>query len=114
MAGEDDETTDYPGYIRTPIHQGSAGRGGGLEGVGPAEPLESAVAALVKAALSEKPYRDLATSRQGAAAYAVLRQLPRRVLDRVTLKRVRASVARGHFDNSEMAASLRKRLETLK
>ena len=43
----------------------------------------------VKAALSEKPYRDLATSRQGAAAYAMLRRIPRRALDRGTLKRLR-------------------------
>jgi NAD(P)-dependent dehydrogenase (short-subunit alcohol dehydrogenase family) len=110
MAGEVGVTTVYPGYIRTPIHNASAEQGLALEGTVPAEPLESAVATLVKAALSEKPYRDLATSRQGAAAYALLRQMPRRVLDRVTLKRVRASAARGHFDNSEMAEPLRKRL----
>jgi NAD(P)-dependent dehydrogenase (short-subunit alcohol dehydrogenase family) len=114
MAGEVGVTTVYPGYIRTPIHNASAEQGLALEGTVPAEPLESAVAALVKAALSDKPYRDLATSRQGAAAYAMLRRIPRRTLDRATLKRLRATVAKGHFDNSEMAAALRKRLETLK
>jgi NAD(P)-dependent dehydrogenase (short-subunit alcohol dehydrogenase family) len=110
MAGEVDVTTVYPGYIRTPIHDASAEQGLALEGTVPAEPLELAVATLVKAALSEKPYRDLATSRQGAAAYAMLRRIPRRTLDRATLKRLRASAAKGHFDNAEMAGPLRKRL----
>ena len=114
MAGEVGVTTVYPGYIRTPIHNASAEQGLALEGAVPAEPLESAVAALVKAALSERPYRDLATSRQGAAAYAMLRRMPRRALDRVTLKRLRATAARGHFDNSEMAVPLRERLQALK
>jgi NAD(P)-dependent dehydrogenase (short-subunit alcohol dehydrogenase family) len=110
MAGEVGVTTVYPGYIRTPIHDASAEKGLALEGTVPAEPLEAAVATLVKAALSPKPYRDLATSRQGAAAYAAIRRLPRRSLDRLTLKRLRATAARGHFDNSEIAAPLRKRL----
>jgi NAD(P)-dependent dehydrogenase (short-subunit alcohol dehydrogenase family) len=110
MAGEVGVTTVYPGYIRTPIHNASAEQGLALEGTVPAEPLESAVATLVKAALSEKPYRDLATSRQGAAAYAMLRRIPRRTLDRATLKRLRASAAKGHFDGAEMAGALRRRL----
>jgi NAD(P)-dependent dehydrogenase (short-subunit alcohol dehydrogenase family) len=110
MAGEVGVTTVYPGYIRTPIHNASAAKGVRLEGVVPAEPLESAAATLVKAALSPKPFRDLATSRQGAAGYAMFRRIPRRTLDRLTLKRLRAGVARGHFDESEMAAPLRKRL----
>jgi NAD(P)-dependent dehydrogenase (short-subunit alcohol dehydrogenase family) len=110
MAGEVEVTTVYPGYIRTPIHNASAEKGLALEGTVPAEPLEAAAATLVKAALSPKPYRDLATSRQGAAAYATIRRLPRRTLDRITLKRLRATAARGHFDNAEIAAPLRKRL----
>jgi NAD(P)-dependent dehydrogenase (short-subunit alcohol dehydrogenase family) len=110
MAGEVDVTTVYPGYIRTPIHEASAAKGVRLEGVVPAEPLEAAAATLVKAALAAKPPRDLATSRQGAAGYAMFRRIPRRTLDRMTLKRLRASAARGHFDESEMAAPLRKRL----
>jgi NAD(P)-dependent dehydrogenase (short-subunit alcohol dehydrogenase family) len=110
MAGEVDVTTVYPGYIRTPIHHASAAKGVALEGVVPAEPLEAAAATLVKAALSEKSYRDLATSRQGAAGYSMFRRMPRRALDRLTLKRLRKSAARGHFDESELAAPLRKRL----
>jgi NAD(P)-dependent dehydrogenase (short-subunit alcohol dehydrogenase family) len=110
MAGEVSVTTVYPGYIRTPIHNASAAKGVRLEGVVPAEPLQAAVATLVKAALSQKPYRDLATSQQGAAGYSMFRRMPRRALDRLTLKRLRATAARGHFDESELAAPLRRRL----
>lgn len=110
MAGEIDVTTVYPGYIRTPIHNASAAKGIALEGTVPAEPLESAAAAMVRAALDAKPHRDLATSRQGAVGYALFRHLPRKALDRLTLKRLRQSAARGQFDNAEMAADLRKRL----
>ena len=110
MAGEVGVTTVYPGYIRTPIHDASAEKGVKLEGMVPAEPLSAAAATLVRATLSPKPYRDLATSRQGAAGYQMLRRLPRRTLDRITLKRLRATAARGHFDESELAEPLRKRL----
>jgi NAD(P)-dependent dehydrogenase (short-subunit alcohol dehydrogenase family) len=110
MAGDVSVTTVYPGYIRTPIHNASAAKGVRLEGVVPAEPLSAAANTLVKAALSAKPYRDLATSRQGAAGYAMFRRVPRRTLDRLTLKRLKAGAERGHFDGSEMAAALRKRL----
>jgi NAD(P)-dependent dehydrogenase (short-subunit alcohol dehydrogenase family) len=110
MAGEVGVTTVYPGYIRTPIHEASAAKGVRLEGVVPAEPLQAAVATLVKAALRPKPYRDLATSRQGAAGYSMFRRMPRWTLDRLTLKRLRATAARGHFDDSDMAAPLRRRL----
>jgi NAD(P)-dependent dehydrogenase (short-subunit alcohol dehydrogenase family) len=110
MAGEVSVTTVYPGYIRTPIHNASAEKGIALEGTVPAEPLSAAVATLVRAALDPKPYRDLATTRQGGVGYAVLRHLPRRVLDRVTLKRLRESAARGRFDESELAEPLRNRL----
>jgi NAD(P)-dependent dehydrogenase (short-subunit alcohol dehydrogenase family) len=110
MAGEVGVTTVYPGYIRTPIHHASAAKGVRLEGVVPAEPLDAAATTLVKAALSPRPFRDLATSRQGAAGYAMFRRIPRRTLDRLTLKRLRATAARDHFDQSELAAPLRSRL----
>jgi NAD(P)-dependent dehydrogenase (short-subunit alcohol dehydrogenase family) len=110
MAGEVEVTTVYPGYIRTPIHDASAAKGIRLEGAVPAEPLEAAAATLVKAALNPKPYRDLATSRHGAAGYSMLRRIPRRTLDRLTLKRLKAGAARGRYDESELAAPLRERL----
>lgn len=110
MAGEVDVTTVYPGYIRTPIHNAAAEKGVALEGTVPVEPLEAAVGTLVKAALSPVAFRDLATSREGAVGYALLRHVPRKVLDRVTLKRLRQAAARGTFDGSDLAAPLRKRL----
>jgi NAD(P)-dependent dehydrogenase (short-subunit alcohol dehydrogenase family) len=110
MAGEVEVTTVYPGYIRTPIHDASAAKGLRLESAVPAEPLEAAAATLVRAALDEQPHRDLATSRQGTVGYAIFRHMPRRVLDRVTAKRLRDAARRGHFDDSEMAAELRGRL----
>jgi NAD(P)-dependent dehydrogenase (short-subunit alcohol dehydrogenase family) len=112
MAGAIEVTTVYPGYIRTPIHEASAAKGIQLEGAVPAEPLEGAAATLVRAALDEKPHRDLATSRQGTVGYALLRHVPRGLLDRSTLRRLRASARRGQFDNSELAADLRTRLKS--
>jgi NAD(P)-dependent dehydrogenase (short-subunit alcohol dehydrogenase family) len=112
MAGEVEVTTVYPGYIRTPIHNASAEKGIALEGTVPAEPLSAAVATLLKAALAPVAPRDLATSRQGAVGYAVMRHVPRKLLDKVTLRRLRESAARGRFDESELAAPLRNRLRT--
>lgn len=110
MAGEVEVTTVYPGYIRTPIHNASAAKGVRLEGIVPAEPLEAAAATLVKAALDEPAHRDLATSRQGTLGYAIFRLIPRKLLDRATLKRLRATAKRGHFDGAPMAADMRGRL----
>jgi NAD(P)-dependent dehydrogenase (short-subunit alcohol dehydrogenase family) len=112
MAAEVEVTTIYPGYIRTPIHNASAEKGVRLEGVVPAEPLEAAAATLVKAALDPVAHRDLATSRQGGVGYTIFRHLPRKFLDKATLKRLKASAKQGHFDDSAMAADLRKRLTT--
>src|SRR5205085_5864574 len=69
-------TTVYPGYIKTPIHDASNEDGFALDGIVPEEPLESAAATLVRAALG-RPARDLATTRQGAAGYALARRAPR-------------------------------------
>ena len=102
-------TTVYPGYIRTAIHDASRERGVGLEGAVPAEKLSDAAGTLVRAALGP-PARDLATTRRGAVAYAVLRLLPRRVLDRLSRRQLTALAARGHFDGSPLARDLGARL----
>jgi NAD(P)-dependent dehydrogenase (short-subunit alcohol dehydrogenase family) len=102
-------TTVYPGYIRTPIHTAAAEQGLSLEGTVPAEPLAAAAATLVRAALG-RPARDLATTRRGTAGYAVLRRLPRRIVDRGLERRLRRSVRDGGFEGSELAADLRARL----
>lgn len=98
-------TTVYPGYIRTPIHEASKAAGLALEGMVPAEPLSAAARTMARAALGP-PAQDLATTRQGAVAYAIVRRLPRRLVNRVSGRRVRALARKGHFSQSELAREL--------
>jgi NAD(P)-dependent dehydrogenase (short-subunit alcohol dehydrogenase family) len=109
MAGEVEVTTVYPGYIRTPIHAAAAARGIALEGLVPVEPLAAAAATLVRAALGP-PRRDLATTREGRVGYALLKVAPRRLVDRITTRRLRRAARKGYFSESELAAGLRERL----
>jgi NAD(P)-dependent dehydrogenase (short-subunit alcohol dehydrogenase family) len=102
-------TTVYPGYVRTPIHDAAAQLGLGLEGAVPAEPLESAAATLVRAALGP-PARDLATTRRGTVNYFLARRAPRRLLDRLTRLQVKRLARKGHFSKSELARDLAARL----
>ncbi|MDQ3741525.1 MAG: SDR family NAD(P)-dependent oxidoreductase [Actinomycetota bacterium] len=95
-------TTVYPGYVRTPIHEASKAEGIALEGAVPAERLEDAAATLVRAVLGP-PVRDLATTRAGTVQYALARRAPRRLLDRLTLARMKALAKRGHFGESRLA-----------
>ena len=81
-------TTVYPGYIRTPIHDASQAAGVGLEGNVPPESVRDAARTLARAALGP-PVRDLATTRRGAVAYALLRHAPRRLVDAAVRKRLR-------------------------
>jgi NAD(P)-dependent dehydrogenase (short-subunit alcohol dehydrogenase family) len=85
--GEITVTTVYPGYIRTPIHAASTEAGVALEGHVPAERVEDAARTLARAALGP-PARDLATTRQGAIAYALMRHVPRRLLDAAVRRRL--------------------------
>jgi NAD(P)-dependent dehydrogenase (short-subunit alcohol dehydrogenase family) len=104
-------TTVYPGYIRTAIHDASRERGVGLEGTVPAERVSDAAETLVRAALGP-PARDLATTRMGTVAYAILRRLPRRVIDRAGQRQMRRLGRKGHFARSPMAAEFNERLRT--
>ena len=85
--GEITVTTVYPGYIRTPIHAESQAAGVALEGHVPVEHVQDAARTLARAALGP-PARDLATTRNGAVGYALLRHLPRRLLDAVVRRRL--------------------------
>lgn len=85
--GEITVTTVYPGYIRTRIHEASQAKGVALEGNVPAEQVEDAARTLARAALGP-PVRDLATTRQGAVGYALMRHIPRRLLDAVVRRRL--------------------------
>jgi NAD(P)-dependent dehydrogenase (short-subunit alcohol dehydrogenase family) len=102
-------TTVYLGYVPTPIHEAAAARGVTLEGAVSAEPLEASAQTIVRAALGP-PARDLATTRSGAVGYALLRLMPRCLIDRIVTRRLRRAAARGDFEDSPFAADLRARL----
>jgi NAD(P)-dependent dehydrogenase (short-subunit alcohol dehydrogenase family) len=102
-------TTVYPGYIRTAIHDASRELGVGLEGAVPAEELSDAARTLVRAALGP-PARDLATTRWGAITYAIVRCLPRRLVDRAGERQLCRLARKGHFARSPLAAELHARL----
>jgi len=90
-------TTVYPGYIKTPIHKDSIEFG--LEVSSPAEKLEDAVGALARAALDEKPARDITTTRTGQFTNALSRFLPRPVVDRILLSQLRKGLKKRTFDD---------------
>jgi NAD(P)-dependent dehydrogenase (short-subunit alcohol dehydrogenase family) len=102
-------TTVYPGYIRTAIHDAAREHGMGLDGAVRAEKLSDAASTLVRAALGP-PARDLATTRSGAIAYAVVRRLPRALVDRVGRRQLRRLARNGHFARSAMAAEFNARV----
>jgi len=102
-------TTVYPGYIRTRIHERSVALGVPLEGAVPVESVEGAARTLARAALG-RPARDLATSRSGGLAYALVRLAPRGWLDRLTRARLRRLARSGHFEASGLAGEFAARL----
>src|SRR3954465_8106184 len=103
-------TTVYPGYIRTRIHEQSVAAGVPLEGSVPVEDVTDAARALTRAALGE-PARDLATTRQGTLSYAVLRHLPRGVLDAITRRQMQRLAGRGHFAPDGIAGEYAERVK---
>jgi short-subunit dehydrogenase len=90
-------TTVYPGYVRTPIHEGPAAQGVALEGLVNADSVEQAAAALVRAC-SHRP-RELATSRTTALSLMVARHLPR-LVEAVVARRLEAARRRGRIEPS--------------
>ena len=102
-------TSVYPGYIRTPIHQASQEDGFGLDGLVPAERVEDAARVLARAALG-RPVRDIATTRRGGMGYALLRLVPRSLVDRGTMGVLRRHARRGTFARSKLASDFAQRL----
>ena len=86
-------TTVYPGNIKTPIHKDAIEFGTRVSS--PEETLESAVDALVRAALEDTPPRDIVTTRTGKFTVALTRYLPGRLVDRVILRQLRKDME-GH------------------
>ncbi len=85
-------TTVYPGNIKTPIHKDAIEFGTRVSS--PEETLESAVNALVRAALEDFPPRDIITTRTGKFTVALTRYLPG-LVNRVILRQLRKDM-RGH------------------
>lgn len=102
-------TTVYPGYIRTQIHDEPSEQGLTLEGAVPAEDISGAVGTLERAALGS-PARDLGTTRLGHVGYALLRRLPRGVMDRLVGAQLGRLARKGHFDDSQHGRELAERL----
>ena len=102
-------TTVYPGYIRTPIHEASRADGLALDGLAPVEDVRDAARTLARAALG-RGARDVATTRRGGLSYAVLRQAPRRLVDRGTSAVLRRYAIRGRFDRSTLARDFTDRI----
>jgi len=90
-------TTVYPGYIRTPIHDRPAQKGLSLEGVVPPETVDDAVRTLMRAAFGP-PARDLATTRRGGIAYALLRHVPPRIVDRAVQRQMNRRRSSGRLN----------------
>ena len=105
-----DVTTVYPGYIKTPIHKSSEEDGFALDGIVPEESLDDAAATMCRAALGDRPARDIATTRRGGAQLRLLRHVPRKVVDRATTSQMRRIVRKGGFARSRIAADYVQRL----
>ncbi|MFR9794885.1 SDR family NAD(P)-dependent oxidoreductase [Streptomyces sp. MS06] len=101
-------TCVYPSAVRSPIHDSTAAAGLSLEGMSTYEPLEGVVDAVLRAALSRRPRRDLATTRKGAVEFFLARHLPG-VTDRIVARTLAARVRSGAFGGAEAAAGVVRR-----
>ena len=92
-------TTVYPGYIDTPIQNDSREFGLSLGGSSPEERMEDVVAAFVKAALGEKPIRNITTTKTGLVLNSISKHMPP-VAERVVLASLRKALRRQPMDNA--------------
>ncbi len=101
-------TCVYPSAVRSPIHDSTAAAGLSLEGMSQYEPLEGVVDAVLRAALSRRPHRDLATTRRGAVEFFLARHFPS-VTDRIVARTLAARVRSGAFAGAGLAAGVVRR-----
>jgi len=101
-------TCVHPAFVRTPIHDKTREAGLQLEGFSSEEPLEQVIATLVRACEAERPKRDMAVTRAGAATIAVARVAPW-IVDRVGARTLDKRIAAGDLDGAPIAAGLRER-----
>lgn len=103
-----DVTCVYPSAVRSPIHDSTAAAGLSLEGMSRYEPLEGVVDAVVRAALSRRPLRDVTTTRRGAVEFFLARHLPA-LTDRIVARTFARRVRSGAFAGAELAAGAVRR-----
>jgi NAD(P)-dependent dehydrogenase (short-subunit alcohol dehydrogenase family) len=102
-------TTVYPGYVRTPIHDAGKAVGLSLEGQVRREEVEDIVGTVHRVLTATAPPRDTAGTRAGQVELWFGRHLPG-LVGSVVERRLRRRAARGHFDDSPLAAGLAQRL----
>jgi NAD(P)-dependent dehydrogenase (short-subunit alcohol dehydrogenase family) len=98
----------YPSMVASPIHDTTAAAGLSLQGVSRLEPVEGVVAAILRAATSRKPPRDVATTRRGRFEMAVARHFPA-LADAMVRRTVASRLAAGAFANAPLAAGMVRR-----
>ncbi|MEU5994336.1 SDR family NAD(P)-dependent oxidoreductase [Spirillospora sp. NPDC047418] len=101
-------TCVYPSAVRSPIHDSTAAAGLSLEGMSRYEPLDGVVDAVLFAALSRRPRRDVTTTRRGAAEFFLARHLPA-LTDRIVARTFAARVRSGAFAGADLAAGAVRR-----
>ncbi|MGB7981204.1 MAG: SDR family NAD(P)-dependent oxidoreductase [Candidatus Nanopelagicales bacterium] len=99
----------YPSQVRSPIHDSVKAAGLSLEGMSVYESLDGVVAAVVRAALSEKVIRDVSTTRRGRMEFLMARHNPEFV-DRKIARTLAERVRSGAFDRAELARGVVARL----
>ena len=102
-------TTVYPGYIKTPIHEGAAARGVALEGIVPSEPLGLTVRAIVRSC-SGRPRRDVPSS-PGVLVGTTAARIAPALVDRIMRARIRRALRKGKFADGEIARGMREAAE---
>ncbi len=99
----------YPSQVRSPIHDSVKDAGLSLEGMSVYEPLEGVVAAVVRAALSQRPIRDVTTTRRGRLEFLMARHYPD-LVDRRIERTMAERAGSGAFDDAPLARGVVSRL----
>jgi NAD(P)-dependent dehydrogenase (short-subunit alcohol dehydrogenase family) len=98
-------TCVYPSAVKSPIHDSTAKAGLSLEGMSQYEPLEGVVDTVLRAALSRRVRRDMATTRRGGAELFLARHLPG-LSDRIIARTLASRIKDGAFEGADLASGL--------
>ena len=105
-------TCVYPSSVQSPIHSSTTAAGLSLEGMSRYEPLDGVVDAVMRAALSRRPRRDLPTSARGALEFFLARHLPA-LTDRIVARTLAGRAGSGAFAGAPLAAGVVARHEAV-